>query len=79
MLFKQKNFFKYESKRILTTFFNFVWDQNQKNIEALFDWSKLDKAKPYSPGSRICMLCLTEKYYFLFFEFKHLTVFLFYA
>ena len=31
------------------------------------DWSILDKAKPYIPTSKRCMLCLTEKYHIIFF------------
>ena len=30
------------------------------------DWSILDKAKPYSPASKKCMSCLTEKYLIIF-------------
>ena len=30
------------------------------------DWSILDEAKPYSPASKKCMLCLTEKYHIIF-------------
>ena len=45
---------------------NFIWDQKSKNIDVSLEWSILDKAKPYSPGSRNCMLCLTEKYHILF-------------
>ena len=45
---------------------NFVWEQKSKNIDVSLEWSILNKAKPYSPGSRNCMLCLTEKYLTLF-------------
>ena len=31
---------------------NFVWEQKSKNIDVSLEWSILDKAKPYSPGSR---------------------------
>ena len=30
------------------------------------DWSILDKAKPYSPASKKCMLHLTEKSHIIF-------------
>ena len=42
-----------------------IWDQKSKNIDVSLEWSILDKVKPYSPGSRNCMLCLT-KYHILF-------------
>ena len=35
-------------------------------IHVSLKWSIIDKAKPYSSGSRNCMLCLTEKYHILF-------------
>ena len=65
-LYKHKNSFKYENKQNTTEFSNFIWDQKSKNIDVSFEWIILDKAKPYSPGSRNCMLCLTEKCYILF-------------
>ena len=30
------------------------------------DCSTLDKAKPYPPASKECVLCLTEKYHIIF-------------
>ena len=30
------------------------------------DWSTLDKAKPYFPASKTCLLCLTGKYHITF-------------
>ena len=64
--YKHKNSFKYEKKRNATELSNFIWDQRSKNIDVSLEWSILDKAKPYSPGSRNWMLCLTEKYHILF-------------
>ena len=63
---KQKNSFKYVNKRNAAEFSNFIWDQQNKNIDASLRWSILDKAKLYSSGSRNCLLCLTEKYHILF-------------
>ena len=65
-LYKHKNSFKYENKRSTTGLFNLIWDQKSKNIDVSLEWSILDKAKPYSPDSRNCRLCLTEKYHILF-------------
>ena len=67
-LYKHKNSFKYENKRNATELPNFIWDQKSKNMDVSLVWSILDKAKPYSPGSRNCMLSLTEKYHILFLE-----------
>ena len=38
----------------------------RKNIDVPLEWSVLDKAKRYLPGSRNCMLCLTGNYQILF-------------
>ena len=35
------------------------------------DWSILDEAKPHSPASKKCMLCLTEKYHIIFSKKKN--------
>ena len=43
----------------------------KEKINADLDWSILDKAKPHSPASNKCMLCLTEKYH-IFFSKKNL-------
>ena len=65
-LYKHKSSLKYENKPNATELSNFIWDQKSKNIDVSLEWSILNKAKPYSPGSRNCMLCLTEKYHILF-------------
>ena len=52
-------------KTLLNTRTNFIWDQNSKNIKVSLEYSILDKAKPYSPGSRNRMLSLTGKYHIL--------------
>ena len=41
-----------------------------KDNDVSLEWSILDKTKPSSPGSRNCMLCLIEKYHFLFSRFN---------
>ena len=35
--------------------------KRRKKYDMKLEWSILDKAKPYSPGLRDCMLCLNEK------------------
>ena len=40
--------------------------KKKEKINVDLDWSILDKAKPYSPASKKCMLCLTEKYHIIF-------------
>ena len=65
-LYRHNNFFKYESKRNSTEFSNFIWGKKKDKINVYLDWSILDKPKPYSPASKKCMLCLTEKYHIIF-------------
>ena len=60
-LHKHKNSFRYESKTNATELSNLVWENKHANTETSLEWKILDKAKPYQPGSRKCMLCLTEK------------------
>ena len=65
-LYKHNNSFKCESKRNSTELSNFIWGKKKEKINVDLDWSILDKAKPYSPASKKCMLCLTEKYHIIF-------------
>ena len=64
--YKHKNSFRYESKKNATELSNFVWENIHANTETSLEWKMLDKTKSYQPGSRKCMLCLTEKYHILF-------------
>ena len=43
-----------------------MWGKKKEKINVDLDWSILDKAKPYSPASKKCMLYLTEKYHIIF-------------
>ena len=52
-LYKHNNSFKYESKRNSTELSNFIWGKKKEKINVDLDWSILDKAKPYSPASKI--------------------------
>ena len=45
---------------------NRIWGRKKEKIIVDLDWSILDKAKLYSPDSKKCMLCLTEKYHTIF-------------
>ena len=43
-----------------------MWGKKKEKINVDLDRSILGKAKPYSPSSKKCMLCLTEKYHIIF-------------
>ena len=64
-LYKHKNSFRYEGKKNATGLSNFVWENKHTNTETSLEWKILNKVKSYKPGSRKCMLCLTEKYHIL--------------
>ena len=38
----------------------------REKVNVDLDWNILDKAKPYSPASKKCMLCFTYKYRIIF-------------
>ena len=59
-LYKHNNSFKYQSKRNSTELSNFILGKKKEKVNVNLDWNILHKAKPYSPASKICMLCLTR-------------------
>ena len=42
------------------------WLEKNKKLDVSLEWSILDKAKPYSPGLRNCMVYLTERRHIFF-------------
>ena len=65
-LHKYNNSLKYESRRNSTELYNFIWGKKKEKVNVDLNWGILDKAKPYSPASKKCMLCLREKYRIIF-------------
>ena len=63
-LYKHNNSFRYESKRNSAELSNFIWGEKKEKVNVDLDWIILDKATSYSPASKKCMLCLTEKYHY---------------
>lgn len=43
-----------------------IWDLKSKNIKHTVSWALVDRAKPYSPITGLCNLCIKEKYYIMF-------------
>ena len=50
-----------------TSLSNHIWDLKKKNVEYRISWKLIDRAKPYSPVSVVCQLCIKEKFYILFY------------
>ena len=43
-----------------------IWELKKKNIEYTLKWRLVDRAKPFSPVTGICALCIREKFYIMF-------------
>ena len=43
-----------------------IWDLKKQNVDYEITWKILERAKPFSPVSRICNLCTKEKYFIIF-------------
>jgi hypothetical protein len=43
-----------------------IWDLKRKNIKYELGWEMVDRAKPFSPVTGVCALCIKEKYYIMF-------------
>ena len=65
-LYKHKNSFKYETKKNTTKLSNYLWDKNKDKQEISFKWYIKEKAKAYSPVTKRCMSCLSEKFHISF-------------
>ena len=42
------------------------WNLNRRNVNFELSWRIVAKAKPYSPSSKLCNLCIREIYYIMF-------------
>ena len=49
-----------------TSLSKFIWKLKQKNIQYTLSWKLIDRAKPFSPITGSCALCLREKFYIMF-------------
>ena len=54
---------KYEKETSLS---KYIWNQKDKNTEVDLHWRIIDRAPTFSPVTRICPLCVLEKYYIIF-------------
>ena len=60
---KSFNLKKYSKETELS---KFIWVLKTNKIEYSIKWKILEKAKPFSPVSKTCRLCIREKYYLIF-------------
>ena len=61
-----KSSFKNQRTRKATTLSEHIHSLKDRNIEHKVNWTVTSRAKPYSPTSKICSLCLEEKYTILY-------------
>ena len=57
--------FKHKEKRFATTLSQYIWKLKEKQVQYTINWKILSKAKPYSPSTKKCFLCLEEKYFII--------------
>ena len=66
-----KSSFKHKSKpgaksSNSTELSNHIWDLKDNNIKYSLKWKIIDRAQPFNPSSKMCRLCLTEKYHLMY-------------
>ena len=54
--------FRNENKKTATELSKYIWTLKNHNVNYSVTWKILKKCKPYSTKSKICNLCLHEKY-----------------
>ena len=57
--------FKLEHKISETELSKYIWSLKKQNIIYKVRWKILDRARTYSPVSKICQLCTLERYYLI--------------
>ena len=56
-----KTNFKHSNQRTKTTLATHVWELKDKGVDHAIRWKILTRAQPFTPSSKMCRLCLTEK------------------
>ena len=54
--------FRDKSKRYSTALSNYIWTLKNSNTDYTIRWKIVDRGRAYSPSTKICNLCLKEKY-----------------
>ena len=57
--------FRNHSKRHATALSKYIWTLKDNNVSYNLQWKIIDKGKSYSPSSKMCSLCIKEKYYII--------------
>ena len=67
-----RNSFIHPEKKHQTELSSHIWKLKDKNIPHSINWKIIKHARPYSPRTKRCNLCLWEKYYIIISENKKL-------
>ena len=57
--------FRIQSKRNATTLSSYIWSLKDNSINYSIKWKIVGKANPYSTSTKLCNLCLMEKYFII--------------
>ena len=62
---EHKSNFRNIKKRHATRLSEKIWELNDNKANFSIDWKIIEKAEAYSPKTKSCKLCLTEKYHII--------------
>ena len=60
-----KTTFNHSDKAASTTLSKYIWELKEKSTPYEIKWSVVQSCRPYRCGTRMCSLCLSEKYHIL--------------
>ena len=58
--------FNHQRYRNSTELSKYIWTLKDKNTNYILEWKLITKAAAYSPSTKRCNLCLTEKYFIIY-------------
>ena len=58
--------FEKSENRTSTKLSGHIWDLKDKGLSYNLEWSLIDKAPPFNNSTKVCQLCLKEKYHIMY-------------
>ena len=58
--------FRHQSKEHSLTLCTHIWKLKKSNTPFKISWKVIEKSSNFNPSTRICRLCLKEKYFIMF-------------
>ena len=62
---KHKSSFNLKHKEFETELSKHIWKKKDQKLEYEVEWKIIDRAKTFSPVSKICQICTLERYYLI--------------